>query len=82
MNMKKLSIVLAVLGIILLIGGNFFYKQKSNPIDSQGSNRYSEALNGNWGTKIPVFAGGVLIVLGAIFYTATRIKQPRNTNQR
>ncbi|WP_295767197.1 hypothetical protein [uncultured Mucilaginibacter sp.] len=78
--MKRLSIVLAVIGIILLIGGNFIYKQKSNPVDSHGSERHSETLNGEWGTKIPVFAGGVLIALSLVFYFADRSKQPKNVN--
>jgi hypothetical protein len=78
--MKKISVVLAVLGIVLLIGGNFIYKQESNPVDSRGSNRHSETLNGEWGTKIPVFAGGVLIALSLVFYFAAKSKQPKNVN--
>ena len=80
--MKKISIILAVIGIILLIGGNFLYKPQSNPIDTQGSNRYSETLNGEWGTKIPVYIGGVLIALSLVFYFAGKIKQPQNVNPR
>jgi hypothetical protein len=73
--MKRAGIILAIIGLILLIGGNFLYRSKNNPVDSQGSARYSETVNGKWGTKIPVFAGGVLIAVGLIFYIADKNKR-------
>jgi hypothetical protein len=70
--MKRASIILVVIGLIVLIGGNFFYKKDSNPVDTAGTREISRTATGDWAPKIPVFMGGVLVALGVIFYIASR----------
>lgn len=64
--MKKLSIVLITLGLLLIIGGNVFYKSHQNPDDSGGSASIT-TFNGGWSVKIPAYFGGVMLLFGSIF---------------
>lgn len=65
--MKKVSIILIVLGIALLFFGIFFYGHKVNMVDSGGSSMIT-TLNGHWSVQIPAFFGGVMLLLGTIFF--------------
>lgn len=77
--MKRLSIILVIVGLLLLIGGNFFFKTDSNPMDTAGTREVTKStINNNWAPKIPVFMGGVCLVLGIIFYV-TRNKSQQKT---
>lgn len=67
--MKKFGIVLLIIGLIVLIGGNFFYKTANNTVDTGGSMLIT-TISGHWSNKIPVFIGGVLAALGAVFFFA------------
>lgn len=80
--MKRLSIILAIAGLILLIGGNLFYKKDSNPMDTAGTRVVTETPSGDWAPKIPAFMGGVFIALGIVFYIASRSKGNNRTNYR
>ena len=71
-NMKKFGIILAIVGIVMLIAGNFFYKHTINAVDSSGSSIITTVLNGGWTFKLPVFAGGALFFLGFVFWAASR----------
>ncbi|RYE29800.1 MAG: hypothetical protein EOP42_13590 [Sphingobacteriaceae bacterium] len=76
--MKRLSIIMGIIGLILLIGGNFFYKNVDNAVDSGGSAEIVTFLNGHWTVKIPIFIGGVLVLIAALFYMVS-IKKTRKT---
>ena len=65
--MKKVSIIMIVIGIALLLFGIFFYGHKVNMVDSGGSSNIT-TLNGNWSVEIPAYFGGVMLVLGLIFF--------------
>lgn len=65
--MKKVSIILIVVGLILIIAGNVFYGHHENVVDSGGSASVT-TLNGGWSVKIPAFAGGVMLMFGCIFF--------------
>jgi Na+-transporting NADH:ubiquinone oxidoreductase subunit NqrD len=60
--MKRFGIILAIVGLIALIAGNFFYGSTINAVDSSGG----------WTFKLPVFAGGALFFLGFVFWAASR----------
>ena len=75
--MKRLSIVMGIIGLLLLVGGNFFYKNADNAVDSGGSTQIVTFLNGDWTVKIPIFVGGVLVVIAAIFYLVYRKNDPK-----
>ncbi|MBD1386729.1 hypothetical protein IDJ75_15710 [Mucilaginibacter rigui] len=64
--MKKLSIILIAVGLLLIIGGSVFYKSHQNPDDSGGSASIT-TLNGGWSVKIPPYFGGVMLLFGSIF---------------
>lgn len=71
--MKRVSIILVIVGLVLLIGGNFFYKTDSNSMDTAGTREVTKTtINNNWAPKIPVFMGGVCLVFGIIFYVTSR----------
>ncbi|WP_345955544.1 hypothetical protein [Mucilaginibacter sp. PAMB04168] len=78
--MKRLSIILLVVGLVLIIGSNFFYRTDSNPIDSAGTRQVTETKGNNWAPKIPVFMGGVCVVLAAIFYFAAKSRPENNAH--
>ncbi|WP_158829551.1 hypothetical protein [Mucilaginibacter lacusdianchii] len=77
--MKRFSIILATVGLVLLIGSNFLFKTKSNSVDTGGSVEYT-TMFGGWTPKIPVFMGAVLIGLGAVFYYAAVSKSDKQAH--
>ncbi|MEB0262829.1 MULTISPECIES: hypothetical protein [unclassified Mucilaginibacter] len=73
--MKKISIILIAVGLLLIIGGNVFYKSHQNPDDSGGSASIT-TFNGGWSVKIPAYFGGVMLLFGSIFlYISVDIKK-------
>ncbi|UOE51577.1 hypothetical protein MTO98_10850 [Mucilaginibacter sp. SMC90] len=70
--MKKFGIILLIIGIVVLIAGNFFYKHTINAVDSSGSSIIITGLKGGWTFKLPIFAGGVTAFLGFVFWAASR----------
>ncbi|WP_121810747.1 MULTISPECIES: hypothetical protein [Mucilaginibacter] len=70
--MKRFGIILAIVGIVMLIAGNFFYHHTINAVDSSGSSIITLGVNGGWTFKLPVFAGGALFFLGFVFWAASR----------
>ncbi len=67
--MRALSIVLLVAGIVLIIGGNFFFTKKDNPVDNRS---LTVTTGGNKSFQWPVYTGIILIFVGGTFYLATR----------
>ena len=65
--MKKTSIFMIVIGIALLLFGVIFYRHTSNLVDSGGSSIIT-TFNGHWSVQLPAYFGGVLLLLGLIFY--------------
>ncbi len=79
--MKRLTIIAAVVGILLIIYGIVFYKSSSNPMDSAGTRTFTEnTMSKSWAPEIPVFLGGVCLLLSAVFFYASRTKT-QNRNQ-
>jgi Na+-transporting NADH:ubiquinone oxidoreductase subunit NqrD len=70
--MKRFGIILAIVGLIALIAGNFFYGSTVNAVDSSGSSIITTGMGGGWTFKLPVFAGGALFFLGFVFWAASR----------
>ncbi|MFD0764630.1 hypothetical protein ACFQZI_07175 [Mucilaginibacter lutimaris] len=64
--MKKLSVILIALGIVLIICGNVFYGHTQNAVDTGGSASIT-TFNGAWSVKIPAYFGGVMLLFGSIF---------------
>lgn len=64
--MKKLSIFLIAVGLLLMISGKIFYRHHQNADDSGGSASVT-TINGVWATKIPAYFGGVMLLFGSIF---------------
>jgi len=69
--MKKSSLILIVLGLILMIGGSFLFNHinMDNAVDSHPRGIY---INGYLSFPWPVFAGFVLLIIGLVFYIAER----------
>jgi hypothetical protein len=69
--MKKSSMVLIVLGLILMVGGSFLFNHLNvdNAVDSHARGIY---INGYLSFPWPVFAGFVLLVIGIVFRIAGR----------
>lgn len=78
--MKKVSIVLVIVGVLLIIFGNVFYGHHPNADDTGGSAEVI-TFGGHWSVKIPAFIGGVLFVLGLIFYYAAGYRAERHKVQ-
>lgn len=71
---------MGIIGLLLLVGGNFLYKNVNNAVDSGGSAQIVTFLNGDWTVKIPIFVGGVLVIIAAIFYMVYRKSDPKIKN--
>jgi len=77
--MKKLSVFLIAVGLLMIICGNVFYKSRQNPDDSGGSASIT-TLNGAWSVKIPAYFGGVMLLFGSIFlYVSTDTEKRKNS---
>jgi hypothetical protein len=63
--MKKVSVILLVIGIIVTIGLVVYYKSQVNPVDSD-----SMAIDGNGfqTSRWPIFIGIILAFVGGLFY--------------
>jgi hypothetical protein len=78
--MKRLSVIAAILGVILLIYGIVFYKSDSNAMDSAGTKTFTKnTMSKSWAPEIPVFVGGVCLLLSAVFFYASRSKTENKT---
>jgi hypothetical protein len=77
--MKRLSLIAAVIGVLLIIYGIVFYKSSSNALDSAGTRTFTEnTMSKSWAPEIPVFVGGVCLLLSAVFFYASRSKTENN----
>jgi hypothetical protein len=65
--MKKFSIVLIIVGLLLAILGNVLYGHHQNMVDTGGSSSIN-TFGGAWAVKIPAFFGGIMVVFGCLFY--------------
>lgn len=73
--MKRLSVIAAVIGVLLLIYGVLFYKSRSNAMDSAGTITFTEnTMSKSWTPEIPVFVGGVCLLLSVVFFYASKTK--------
>ncbi len=70
--MRRVSVILIVVGIVLIIAGGFFYKTQTSAADSRPT---TVTLAGNKSFQWPVYTGIIVLFLGAIFNVASR----RNT---
>jgi uncharacterized membrane protein len=70
--MKKFGITVAILGIALFVISSFFYKKIANAVDSSGSKEIVTGPNGTWTFRLPMFAGGAMLVIGLVFFAASR----------
>ncbi|EHQ25028.1 hypothetical protein [Mucilaginibacter paludis] len=77
--MKNVSVFMVIVGLLLIIGGLFFYKHVDNAVDSGGSMEITTTPGGAWTVKIPMFAGGVMLLLGCIFYYVAIQKKTNDT---
>ncbi|RYY23363.1 MAG: hypothetical protein EOP41_06540 [Sphingobacteriaceae bacterium] len=73
--MRRLSIIMGIVGLLLLAGGSFFYKSVDNAVDSGGTTQIVTFLNGYPTVKIPIFVGGVMVVIAAVFYLVSVKKE-------
>jgi amino acid transporter len=78
--MKKVSIFKVALGLILIIGGLFYYKSTGNAVDSGGSMSITTTPGGAWTVKIPMFIGMFTLILGALFYYVALQKDPNEAS--
>lgn len=67
---------MVALGLFLVIGGLFYYKNSTNAVDSGGSMNITTTPGGAWTVKIPMFAGGVMLLLGTMFFYVSLQKDP------
>jgi hypothetical protein len=63
--MKKISIALFILGIIITIGLVIYYRGVVNPVDSDSM---TIDRSGNQVSKWPVFIGIIFTFVGGVFY--------------
>jgi hypothetical protein len=70
--MKKFSFIIGIVGLLLVIGSMFLYQTKGNAVDSGGSMEIVTWMHGQWTFKLPMFEGGVFIILAAIFYISSK----------
>jgi hypothetical protein len=63
--MKKVSVILLIVGIIVTIGLIVYYKSQVNPVDSD-----SMAIDGNGfqTSRWPIFIGIIFTFVGGLFY--------------
>ncbi|WP_316749939.1 hypothetical protein [Pedobacter gandavensis] len=75
--MKKTSIVLVVLGIVMTIAGVLMFRDLNyvNAVDGHARPIY---INGAKSFPWLAFLGGVFIVVGVIFYISDSRKNPRD----
>lgn len=67
--MRRISIILIIIGAVLLIAGGFFYKSANTVADSKP---ITVNLSGHKSFQWPVYTGIILLFLGASFNLATR----------
>ncbi|QJD95377.1 hypothetical protein HH214_05570 [Mucilaginibacter robiniae] len=67
--MRRISIILIIVGAVLLIAGGFFYKQANTVADSKP---ITVDYRGHKSFQWPVYTGIILLFLGATFNLATR----------
>jgi membrane protein implicated in regulation of membrane protease activity len=75
--MKTSSIVVVILGLLLIVGGLFYYGNTFNAVDSGGSMNIATTPGGAWTVKIPMFIGAVMLLFGIIFFYVSRQKTPK-----
>lgn len=67
--MRRASIILIIAGLVLVIGGNFFFHKSDNAADSKAMTVTS---GGTESFKWPVYTGVILLFVGGTFYMAGR----------
>jgi hypothetical protein len=73
--MKKISVLLLVVGVILTIGLIIYFRTVVNPVDS---NSMSIDRSGNEVSKWPIFIGIVFTFVGAVFYYVSHYEKKKN----
>lgn len=70
--MKKVSVLLIIIGIIITIGLIVYYKDVVNPVDSD-----SMTINGSGGmtAKWPLFVGIIFTFVGIVFYYVSHTEE-------
>ncbi|MDO3642584.1 MAG: hypothetical protein ACTHMI_01480 [Mucilaginibacter sp.] len=63
--MKKTSILLIIIGIIITVGLIIYYKSVPNPVDSDSM---TIAPDGHMVAKWPIFIGIIFTFVGCVFY--------------
>ncbi|QQL49165.1 hypothetical protein [Mucilaginibacter ginkgonis] len=67
--MRRVSIVLIVVGLVLIIAGGFFYKTEGSATDSKA---VTVTKGGTRSFQWPVYTGIILLFLGGTFNVASR----------
>lgn len=67
--MKKISIILFVVGVIVTVGLIIYYRSVVNPVDGE---LMTIDRNGNMVSEWPLFVGIILVFVGAVFYYVAR----------
>jgi uncharacterized membrane protein len=63
--MKKISVLLFVVGVIVTVGLLIYYRSVVNPVDGE---TMTIDRSGNMVSEWPLFIGIILIFVGAVFY--------------
>ena len=66
--MKKISVILFVLGIIITIGCVIYFRTEVNPADSEAM---TISRSGSQVSEWPIFIGVIFTFVGAVFYYAS-----------
>ncbi len=73
--MKKISVLLIVVGLIVTIGLIIYFKSVSNPVDS-GSMTIDRG--GNMVSEWPLFIGIILTFVGCVFYYVSHYEKKKS----
>jgi len=70
--MRKISIALFIIGVIITIGLIIFYRSQVNPVDSDAM---TISRNGWKTSEWPLFIGIIFTFVGAVFFYASLSKK-------
>jgi hypothetical protein len=73
--MKKISVLLIVVGVIVTISLIIYFKSVSNPVDS-GSMTIDR--NGSMVSEWPLFIGIILTFVGCVFYYVSHYEKKKS----
>ncbi len=72
--MKKISVILFVVGVIVTISLIIYFRTIVNPVDS---NSMSIDRSGNEVSKWPIFIGIILTFVGGVFYYVSHYEKKK-----